>query len=339
MYQLKFKFSEKNMKKKFGLALGTAALFALGFTLLRNKKEHLIPIESEKPTPDQLNEKDKNDWSHDYITANGINFHYVTQGSGPLLLLIHGFPESWYSWREQIPLLAEEFKVVAIDMRGYNLTDKPQKIEDYKVEKLVEDIKALIYAFDEEKATVIAHDWGAAVAWVFAMQEPEMLEKLVIMNCPHPAGMFKALKTSKQLLKSWYMLYFQLPVIPEYLMSIGDYKPFAETLAKTSEKPELAFNEEDREHFRESISMPGANTAMINYYRALRYVSDTDFKKVKAPTLLIWGEKDKFLLKNTIDGIENFVPDITIKLFPDASHWVHRDEPEAVNKALKEFLF
>jgi pimeloyl-ACP methyl ester carboxylesterase len=332
--------SGENMKKKAGLFLGAAAGLALVYGLYRNNKNRVNPEEMVKPTEDELNEKDNNEWVHDYITANGINFHYVTQGQGPLLILLHGFPESWYSWREQIPFLAKKFKVVAVDMRGYNLTDKPPKVADYRQDKLVEDIKALIYAFDEEKATIVAHDWGGAVAWAFAMQEPEMLEKLVIMNCPHPVGMINAFKSSTQLLHSWYMLFFQIPEIPELLMSVNGYKYSAKNLERTAEKPESAFNEEDKAYFRETISQPGANTAMINYYRAvLRYGSGIKVKTIETPTLLIWGEKDKFLLKKTIEGIEQYVPNITVRNIPEASHWVHRDEPEKVNEFLEEFLF
>src|SRR5687768_729836 len=130
------------MNKKLGFALGTMAGLAITYGLYFNKKNKVNPEEIEKPSPDELNEKDENPWTHDYIMANGINFHYVTKGDGPLLILLHGFPENWYSWREQIPFLALKYKVVAIDMRGYNLTDKPQKVEDYRIDKLVEDIKA-----------------------------------------------------------------------------------------------------------------------------------------------------------------------------------------------------
>ncbi|MFN8672825.1 MAG: alpha/beta hydrolase [Candidatus Sericytochromatia bacterium] len=279
-------------------------------------------------------------WKHEYIKANGINFHYVTAGEGPLLILLHGFPENWSTWREQINFLAEKYKVVALDMRGYNLSDKPLKVEDYKLDILTEDIKEVIKAFNYDKATLVAHDWGGAVAWAFAANYSEMLEKLVILNSPHPMTFMKSISSSNQIFHSWYMFFFQIPWLPEWGFSYNDFDNSLDSLRKTATYPDKAFNKEDLYYLYHGHKEKNALTCMINYYRAIfKYPSKNMSKKITTPTLLIWGEKDKFLTKNSIKGIAEYVLDIQIKFFPDASHWVHKDEPELVNKALAEFLY
>lgn len=328
----------KKAVKFLGLAVGGFISYKLYQKLNENKSEN--QVEFNPPTTEELNDSDNNEWTHGYIKANGINFHYVSQGEGPLLLLLHGFPENWYSWKKQIPFLAEKYKVVAIDMRGYNYTEKPQNIEDYRLDILRNDIKTLIKAFGEEKAVIVGHDWGGVVAWSFAMIYPEMVEKLVIMNAPHPVGYIKALKSSMQLLNSWYVLFFQLPDLPEKMMEKDHYQFMINSLKESSQKPEQAFAEDDIEHFIDCLRQPGTVSAMINYYRALvRYSSENRVKRIDLPTLMVWGEKDKFLRKEVNNGIDKYVTDLTIKYIPEASHWVNRDEPEKVNKMLADFLF
>ncbi len=156
-------------------------------------------------------------WQHQYIVTNGIRLHYVTQGEGPLIVLLHGFPEFWYSWRFQIPFLAEHgYTVVAPDLRGYNETDKPRK--GYDIPTLLRDIEGLVKGLGQQKATIVGHDWGGVLAWAFAMNYPEMTQCLIVLNAPHPAAMMREMRTLKQLRKSWYVFAFQIPWLPEYML-------------------------------------------------------------------------------------------------------------------------
>lgn len=326
------------MKKKTGFVLGATLAAGLAYKYMYNrnykKAQNFI-----KPTEQELNTND--DWHHKYIYANDLNFHYVEDGdyNKELVILLHGFPEHWHSWRNQIHYLAKDYHVVAVDMRGYNLSDKPKEIKDYRLELLANDVKEIIKELGYEKANIIGHDWGGAVAWGVTCMYPEIVNKLIILNSPHPTGMVKAMKTSLQLLHSWYILFFQLPAIPELSLSIKDYKAAAENLKKTAAYPEKAFNKEDIERYIKSIKVPGALSSMINYYRALlRYGIGVRIRKIETPTLIIWGERDIFLLKDVNKDIEKYVSDVKIEYIEDASHWVHRDQPEKVNKAIEEFL-
>lgn len=326
------------MKRKTGFLLGATIAAGLAYKFMYNRNFKKVE-EFIKPSQEDLQESDG--WNHKYIDANGLHFHYVEAGekNKELVVLLHGFPDHWYSWRKQIPLLAEKYHVVAIDMRGYNLSDKPKDVKDYRVELIVNDVKEIIKNLGYEKADIVGHDWGGAIAWSFASMYPEHLNKLVILNSPHPVGMVKAMKTSLQLLHSWYILFFQLPAIPELSLSLNDYKVAADNLRKTSANPEEAFNEEDIQRYINSIKIPGALSSMINYYRALlRFGIGVRIRKIENPTLIIWGEKDVFLLKDVNQNIEKYVDDIKIEYIPEASHWVHRDAPDKVNKILNDFL-
>ncbi|MDJ0789755.1 MAG: alpha/beta fold hydrolase, partial [Myxococcota bacterium] len=157
----------------------------------------------------------KADWQEDYIITNGINLHYVTQGEGSLMLMLHGFPEFWYSWRHQIPEFARDYKVVALDLRGYNESDKPKEPEAYKMEELLKDVEGVIRGLGYESCILVGHDWGGAIAWSFAYAYPDLVDKLIVMNLPHPAKFMEGLKTPQQLVKSWYIFLFQLPWLPE----------------------------------------------------------------------------------------------------------------------------
>lgn len=326
------------MKKKTGFLLGATIATGLAYKFMYNRNFKKVE-EFIKPSQEDLKESDG--WNHKYIDANGLHFHYVEAGetNKELVVLLHGFPDHWYSWRKQIPFLAEKYHVVAIDMRGYNLSDKPKDVKDYRVELIVNDIKEIIKNLGYEKADIVGHDWGGAIAWSFASMYPEHLNKLVILNSPHPVGMVKAMKTSLQLLHSWYILFFQLPAIPELSLSLNDYKVAADNLRKTSANPDEAFNEEDIKRYINSIKVPGALSSMINYYRALlRFGIGVRIRKIENPTLIIWGEKDVFLLKDVNQNIEKYVENVEIEYIPEASHWVHRDTPDKVNKILDGFL-
>ena len=157
-------------------------------------------------------------WQHEYITTNGVKLHYVTQGNGALMLMLHGFPEFWYSWRHQIPAFAPDYQVVALDLRGYNDSDKPKAQSAYVMDEFIKDIEGVITGLGYDKCVLVGHDWGGAIAWHFAYSRPQMVEKLIVLNMPHPARMAEGLRTPGQLLRSWYMFFFQLPEIPEALI-------------------------------------------------------------------------------------------------------------------------
>ena len=276
-----------------------------------------------------------------YADLGDVRLHYVEAGKGPLVVLLHGFPQSHHMWRHQIPALAEAgFRVVAPDMRGYNLSDKPEGIEPYRVGTLARDVERLIVERGGEKASVVGHDWGGIVAWLAAMRYPERVEKLAILNVPHPARFSDGLTMPKQLLKSSYMFFFQIPWLPEKALSANDFAVLRAGFRRNPMRTG-AIPEEDAERYVEALSRPGALTATINYYRALlRNPSEMRalLRKIEAPTLVIWGEKDVFLSQELADPGPLWVPDLRVERFPNASHFVAEDRPDEVNALLLDFL-
>lgn len=290
------------------------------------------------------------DLTHEEAIANGVRLHYVEAGEGPLVLLLHGFPEFWYSWRNQIPALAAAgYRVVAPDMRGYNTSEKPLGVEQYDLGALVGDVRGLLDHLGAEKATVIGHNWGGVVAWETAIRHPELLTSLVVLNAPHRCAYRRELFRSAQLARSWYALLFQLPWLPELLFRAGDDALLEFMFRELSERPD-AFTEADVCLYKEAVSRPGALTAMLNYYRALfrtemRRTVRSPFGGTRpcrvsadVPTLLIWGERDLALSVRLTEGLDTWVPNLRVERLPDASHWVQNDRPERVNDLLVEFL-
>ncbi|MFB2773372.1 alpha/beta fold hydrolase [Pelatocladus sp. BLCC-F211] len=278
-------------------------------------------------------------WQHDYITTNGIKLHYVTQGEGALMLMLHGFPEFWYSWRHQIPEFAKYFKVVAVDLRGYNDSDKPKEQSAYRMDEFIRDIKGLIEGLGYEKCVLVGHDWGGAIAWCFAYTYPEMVERLVVLNIPHPAKLAEGLRTPAQLLKSSYMFLFQLPWLPEVLIQSWDYQ-LIENAFQGMAVDKNAFSKSDIEAYKNAAAKRGSLTAMLNYYRNI--FQDQMFNKslgiLEVPTLMIWGESDTALGKELTYGTEAYVRDLQIKYIPNCSHWVQQERPELVNQYIQEYL-
>jgi len=279
-------------------------------------------------------------WTHGTAHVNGVRLHYVIQGEGPLLALLHGFPEFWYSWRHQIPELAKHFKVVAPDLRGYNESDKPVGVANYRIDILTADVMELIRAFGEEKAIIVGHDWGGGIAWAFAADYPQATEKLIVMNCPHPAALQKHLRTNRrQLRRSWYMFFFQIPWLPELGIRVNTRR-FVEQAFRGMAIRKEAFPDEELKKYVEAIRKPGA---AINYYRAAfrETVSkgERPFAKITCPTLLIWGEEDVALGKELTYDMEQYFTDrFEIKYIPRCSHWVQQEQPELVNQFVLEFL-
>ncbi|MFL5826775.1 MAG: alpha/beta fold hydrolase [Thermoleophilaceae bacterium] len=276
-----------------------------------------------------------------FAETNGIRLHYVEAGEGPLVVLLHGFPEFWYSWRNQIDALVEAgFRVVAPDMRGYNLSDKPPGVKAYDTDVLAADVAGLIRERGAERAFLVGHDWGAAVAWVTAMNHPDVVEKLAILNVPHPRRFLEALRSPRQLRKSWYMFFFQIPWLPERLERLGRHRFFRSGLQEA--KPG-AFSNEDIERYVEAWEQPGALTGSINYYRAAfrrtPKQAEARLKPVQAPTRVIWGEKDRYIGRELAEPPRADVPQLDqVYRLPDASHWVQHDEPQRVSELLIEFF-
>jgi pimeloyl-ACP methyl ester carboxylesterase len=277
------------------------------------------------------------------LRVNGVRLHCVEEGKGPLVLLLHGFPQTSYAWRKQIPALAKRFRVVAPDLRGYGRSEKPPHVVNYRTTLLVEDVVALVHELGAERAHVVGHDWGGGIAWSVAQQHPDVVDRLAVLNCPHPARFERALRSfSRQLLRSWYILFLQLPVLPERLLLRDGAAPLAQLLRDSARTG--TFTEESLLEYRRAFSFPGAATAAINYYRALfrdaltgRTPASTTL--IRAPTLLIWAENDAALgneLTHDMEGL--FASEFRLEYLPNTSHWVMEERPAVVNSLLLDFL-
>jgi pimeloyl-ACP methyl ester carboxylesterase len=288
-----------------------------------------------------LDKREDEPWTHCYAKVNGLRFHYVEAGRGPLVVLLHGFPEFWYAWRHQIPFLAQAgFRVIAPDLRGYNETDKPKGVHPYRLERLVADVAGLIDQAGAERATLVGHDWGGAIAWEMAQRQPQRLDKLAILNAPHPAAFRRELRKPAQWLRSAYILFFQLPWLPEWLLQAGDYALLERTLRQQPVQPG-AFNAKDIQRYRQALARPGARTATLNYYRAgLRYAGKGLHRPqpIQSPTLLLWGLQDPYLGVGMTEALSSWVPNLRVVRLAEASHWVQNDAPDQVNALLLGFL-
>ncbi|HEX5660588.1 MAG TPA: alpha/beta hydrolase [Polyangiales bacterium] len=281
---------------------------------------------------------------YELIQTRGLRFEVATAGEGDkLALLLHGFPECAYSYRHQIELLVSlGYRVWAPNMRGYGRTDRPLGVKSYAMELLESDVSDLIDASGAKSVLLVGHDWGGVVAWSYAMHGTRPIEQLVILNAPHPARFFQALRTVAQLKRSWYIFLFQLPWLPEYLIG-RDRARSLETVVRGAAVHQDRFSDHDVDVIRDNASIPGALTAMINYYRAsgrqlLSNKRGTGVKKIRVPTLLIWGERDIALGKELTYGVDNYVSNLTVRYIADASHWVQQDAPDAVNRELTAWL-
>lgn len=294
-------------------------------------------------------------FNHEYADVNGLKLHYVKEGSGDkTMLFLHGFPEFWYEWKHQLKEFGQDFTAVAYDQRGYNLSSKPERVEDYAVPLIVADIKAMFEKFGttpENKGILVAHDWGGAVAWAFAIRFPAYLEKLIIINAPHPGVFARELQSNPAQQKaSAYMNFFR-SAQAEATLSANDCAALQQALFKSSTKPHV-FSDEDRQMYLDAWTQPGALTGGLNWYRAANAGPPTENEPnrqtnlvpslasltVNVPTLVIWGEQDHALLTGNLEGLEQFVPDLTIKRIPNGSHWVIHEEPELVNRYIREFI-
>lgn len=271
-----------------------------------------------------------------------LDFAIDEAGSGPdIALCLHGFPESRYSWRHQLPVLAEQgWHAVAPDLRGYGGTMRPAGRAAYRMDRLVEDVAALFDALGARKRLLIAHDWGALIAWTFAIRRIRALDGLVIMNVPHPAVLRRTLRTSpRQLARSWYVFFFQLPLLPEALLRAGGARAVGEAFRGMA-VDKAAFPPDVLAHYRQAALQPGALTAMVNYYRAnfLDLMRPAPEPRIDVPTLMIWGEEDTALGIELTDGYGPYVADFTLNRMAGVSHWVQQEAPARVNAALLAWL-
>ena len=273
---------------------------------------------------------------HRFVEANGIRFHLVEAGSGPLALLLHGFLDFWYGWRDQIPALAERFRVVVPDLRGYNLTDKPSS--GYDPDTLASDVMALIRALGEERAYLVGHSWGGIVAWDTAILYPGVVDRLAIVNAPHPAAYQREWDRNPiQRLRSWYMALFQLPRLPEWLLTRRHAHGLIGMLQRTTSDPSI-FTPADLAAYRRAMLRPGTAQATLAYYRTVWKLSSAEIRarpaEVAAPTVLIWGMQDVALVSALADDLGEWVPALHVERVAEAGHWVHLEQPELVNRRL-----
>ena len=271
-----------------------------------------------------------------------MRLHYVQAGDGPLVILLHGFPEFWYSWRHQIQALAAAgLRVVAPDMRGYNLSSRPHPVAAYRSDRLAADVRELIHERGAHSARLAGHDWGAAVAWVTAMNHPDAVQRLAILNLPHIRRLMRGLLDPRQLARSWYMLFFQLPWLPERMAPTANWAALRRGLRR--DPCPGAFTEQDIERYVEAWAQPGAARAMINYYRAAfrqaPWRAQSRIRPIAAPTLVIFGERDRYLRHQLAEPYPCDVPNLQrVVRLPEASHWVQNDQPGRVNELLIDFF-
>jgi pimeloyl-ACP methyl ester carboxylesterase len=283
-----------------------------------------------------------------YAEVNGVRLHYVTAGSGDLILFLHGFPEFWYAWRRQVEAFAAEHQAVALDMRGYNLSDKPEDEGAYRIDHLVEDVRAFVGALGHTSCTLVGHDWGGVVAWAVAMAHPEIVARLVIVNAPHPATFARELTENPAQQKASEYMHFFRSADAEPAMLANDCQWLVDAVLQ----PKEAFTDADVAAYRAAWTQPGALTGGLNYYRAakigpprnaletggLKLFGAMAARQVPMPTLVVWGEADPFILASNLDGLDALVPDLRIERIPNGTHWVIHEQPERINARIGIFL-
>lgn len=281
-------------------------------------------------------------WQHCFVETNRIRLHCVTQGEGELVILLHGFPEFWYSWRFQIPSLARHFKVVVPDLRGYNDSDKPSS--GYDLDTLTADIQGLIENLGYRRAHLVGHDWGGAIAWNLAQKFPQSLNRLAILNAPHPQRLVQEVMGNvDQLRRSWHLLAFQVPGLPEWLIH-QNLHLFVKNMLQGQAVRKGAFTSSDTAIYEAALAKPGVLTAALNYYRQL-FSPQTLIKiwgrlpQVTVPTLVLWSEETFLLSRRLADGLEQmFDAPFQFHVVPECGHWMQQEVPQTVNRELLQFL-
>ncbi len=290
---------------------------------------------------------------NDYITANGLRFHYAEAGKrgDPLMLFLHGFPEFWYEWKDFLPAFSNQYHCVAPDQRGYNLSDKPLEVDAYRAKTLIEDAVAMAAAFAPgQKFTLVAHDWGAAVAWGLAIKHPHLIEKLIILNGVHPAAFQREINNNPaQLEASLYIHKMQQGGVAEDYAK-DNFSGFWNTLASSHEAGYLS--DQDKQQYLRAYAQPDAAQGMINWYRAMKIkapaTASSSTKEnaafnpealvVKVPTLVLWGLQDQALLPGCIDNLDEFVTNLTLETREDCGHWIIHEQPQWCIERIQAWL-
>lgn len=277
--------------------------------------------------------------SSKFYQVNGITLHAAVAGppEGKVMLFLHGFPEFSLGWKRQLEFFAEKgFRVIAPDQRGYNLSSKPKGVKAYRIENLVADVVALIRQISTQKIILVGHDWGGGIAWEVAGQHPGLIEKLIILNMPHLKVMRETLKGNpRQLLKSWYTGFFQIPLLPELLFSLFDFRLLEKSMLKSANKN--TFSKLEMAQYKTAWRNPGAVKSMVNWYRAYKY-SKPALKRISIPTLILWGEKDRFLLPEMASKSNLLCAKGKLIMIDDATHWLHHEKAAKVNQLVLNFL-
>lgn len=272
--------------------------------------------------------------------VNGINLNVWEQGpaNGPVILFLHGFPEAGFAWNKQASFFAAKgYRVLAPDQRGYNLSSKPKQVKDYQMDLLVADIADLINTVAQQKVVLVGHDWGGGVAWHLAMRHPELVERLVILNMPHPQVMHDYLKNNnRQRRKSSYAAFFQVPVLPEWVSGAFRFRMLERTLHRTALPG--TFSNAQIAAYKKAWKQPGALTGMINWYRAYRFFNPKPFNTVEVPTLIIWGQKDPLLMAEMAQHSMLPCRQAQLSLLAHATHWLHHEDPDRVNNLIWDFI-
>ena len=292
------------------------------------------------------------EFKSEFAEVNNVKIHYIQAGpeNGELIIFLHGFPQFWYMWRDQLLEFSKDYLVVAPDMRGYNLSSKPKGIEQYKPNHIVEDIRALVVDhFNRKKCILVGHDWGGVIAYPFANTHPNLVEKLIIINAPHPNIFAQLITNNKdQQTSSQYVLFFRSKNAEGYL-SLSNYKNILNIIVTS----DMEFTEDDKQMYINAWSQPGALTGGLNYYRAGGLKPPSQGEKIhnlaskqvdlppvmiNVPTLVIWGEKDTALTTHNLEGLDKFIPELKIKRISEGSHWIINEQPDKVNFLIREFL-
>lgn len=282
-------------------------------------------------------------WQHQFIETNNIRLHCVTQGEGELVILLHGFPEFWYSWRHQIPALAQHFQVVVPDLRGYNDSDKPET--GYDLDTLSSDIRGLIERLGYTRAHIVGHDWGGTIAWHFAQKFPTLLDRLAILNAPHPQQLMQEMLSNiDQLRRSWYLLAFQVPALPEWLIR-QNLRSLVKNFFQEQAIRKGAFTSKDTDLYQAALEKPGVLSAMLNPYRQL--LSPKTWLEnwgrvivpITVPTLVLWGEEDFLFSQKLTEQLDRLVSaPLNFKLLRQCGHWAQQEVPQTVNRELLDFF-
>lgn len=281
------------------------------------------------------------EFAGNFANLPGLRLHYLAAGSGPSVVLLHGFPEFSWTWKHQLrALVAAGFRGLAPDLRGYHLSDKPTGVRAYAIEELVGDVAAFIESEAGGRAIVVGHDWGGVIAWRLAAWRPELVSRLAILNAPLPAAYSRELRRNPlQWLRSWYMLCFQVPGLAEWALARRNFAALDGTFRDAAGRS--LFSAEDRERFKEAMAVPGTLTAALNYYRAaFRFGRGfaASPQTITVPTLVVWGERDPYLGSGLSRGLERWVTDLRVERLPNVGHWVQHEAPEHVNQLLLSFF-